>query len=337
MKTILITILTLFTAVGVHAAGVTGSLYELSNETALAYSKNFDYDSNDINARKISAQVTYTSATLAAATFTDGQTSSGTLTVLSTTSLLGTRISVNGVYFSFGRVAGYPNDTLVAVGANVDASAANLANKIGAHPSLSAIISTSVTAGQIDLVSKLADGIDYPITTSKPLVVSKGGDMDGGIAATVAISDVITIAATSFTTGLKVALTGSNLPTGLTATDYWVIKLTDNTIKLASSKANALLGTPVNITAVTVDASANTYTLTPAAITGTPSFKWQVSNDGIGWADLNTSSVTMSAYTLGGLTSIWDMVEFNHRWLRLNVTGPTTGGILLRTTLNRKD
>lgn len=336
MKTILITILTLFTAVGVHAAGVTGSLYELSNETALAYNKTFDYDSNDINARKISAQVTYTSATLAAATFTDGQTSSGTLTVLSTTSLLGTRISVNGVYFSFGRVYGYPNDILVSVGESVTASAYNLSAAIDAS-SLNTIIDSTNTAGQIDLVSKLADGIDYPITTSKPIVVSKGGDMDGGIAATVAISDVITIAATSFTTGLKVALTGSNLPTGLTATDYWVIKLTDNTIKLASSKANALLGTPVNITAVTVDASANTYTLTPAAITGTPSFKWQVSNDGIGWADLNTSSVSMTSYTLGGLTSIWDMVEFNHRWLRLNVTGPTTGGIYLKSTLNRKD
>src|ERR1700754_2492449 len=61
-------------------------------------------------------------------------------------------------------------------------------------------------------------------------------------------ADTITITAHGFFTGLKVALTGTNLPGGLSATNYWVIVVDANTIKLASSLANANAGTPVDIT-----------------------------------------------------------------------------------------
>lgn len=337
MKTIIAIILNLGLCVSAMAQ-VTGSLYTLADETALAYSTNFDYDANDINVRKLSAQVTYTSATIAAETFTDGAQSSGTITILSTTSLNGTVIGINGSYFSFGRVADYPTATLVAVGADTTVSAYNLSVKIDAHATIGSIIDSTNTLNVIALLSEAADGIEYPLTTSKPTVVAvSSAVMVDGAAATVSTNDSITIPNTAFTTGLKVALTGTGLPSGLSATDYYVAKIDANTIKLSSTQAQAIAGTYVDITAVNLDQTAATYTLTPAAISGTPSFKWQASNDGSGWADLNTSSVTMSAYTLGGLTSLWDFTEFNHRWLRLNVTGPTTGGILLKATLNRKD
>jgi hypothetical protein len=42
---------------------------------------------------------------------------------------------------------------------------------------------------------------------------------------------------------------GGDLPTGLAlVTDYWIIRVDDDTIKLASSSANALANTPINLT-----------------------------------------------------------------------------------------
>lgn len=337
MKTIIAIILNLGLCVSAIAQ-VTGSLHTLADETALAYSTNFDYDANDINVRRLSAQVTYTSATIAAATFTDGSQSSGTITILSTTSLNGTVIGINGSYFSFGRVADYPTATLVAVGADTTASAYNLSAKIDAHATIGAIIDSTNTLNVIALLSEAADGVEYPLTTSKPTVVAvSSAVMADGVAATVFVDDTITIKDTDFTLGLPVLLTGSDLPSGLTAdTTYYVYKVDDDTIKLSSSSAEALAGTTVNITAVDLDQTAATYTLTPLPIDGAPGFAWQKSNDGIGWADIDTSSVTMS-YAAGGTHAFWDFDNYNFRWLRLNVTGPDAGGVMLKAVLNKKD
>ena len=336
MKTILAIILNLGLVTASFA--VNGTPEILADETALAYSTNFDYEANDINTGRLSAQVTYTSATIAAATFTDGAQSSGTITILSTTSLNGTVIGINGSYFSFGRVAAYPTATLVAVGADTTVSAYNLSAKIDAHATIGSIIDSTNTANVIALLSEAADGVEYPLTTSKPTVVAvSSAVMVDGVAATVsAATDAITIANTAFTTGLKVALTGTGLPSGLSATDYYVARIDANTIKLSSTQAQAIAGTYVDITDVDLDQTAATYTLTPAAISGTPSFKWQKSNDGIGWADIDTSSVTMS-YVAGGTHEFWDFDNYNFRWLRLNVTGPDAGGVQIKAILNRKE
>lgn len=61
-------------------------------------------------------------------------------------------------------------------------------------------------------------------------------------------------------TGTRVRLTTTTtLPAGLaTATDYYVIKVSDTTFKLATSYANAIAGTQINIT----DAGTGTHTVT---------------------------------------------------------------------------
>lgn len=113
-------------------------------------------------------------------------------------------------------------------------------------------------------------------------------DVDVPAADTFADSDVdtdedtITLSAHDFTTGLKVALTTDGvLPTGLSATNYYVIVVDANTIQLASSLSNALAGTAEDITAA---AGGGTHTLTPAAIAG-GSIKLQKSNDNSNWSD----------------------------------------------------
>jgi microcystin-dependent protein len=76
-------------------------------------------------------------------------------------------------------------------------------------------------------------------------------------------TDQITVASNDWLhTGQAVALSGSSLPTGLSAGTYYVIRVSATAIKLAASLANAQNGTAVDITA---DGSGNctlTQTLT---------------------------------------------------------------------------
>lgn len=98
------------------------------------------------------------------------------------------------------------------------------------------------------------------------------------IAANVSVADnTITIASNGFYTGLKVALTGTGLPTGLSATNYYIVLVDQNTIKLATSQANAIAGTVVDITGQGTTSDA---LLTPgAAASLSGSVSVQVSND----------------------------------------------------------
>lgn len=97
-------------------------------------------------------------------------------------------------------------------------------------------------------------------------------------------TDVITITAHGFTTGLKGQFTSTGtLPAGLElATDYFMIVVSANTIKVASSLANALAGTAVDITDAGTAAATNTFT--PTALAGA-NVKLQKSNDGTNWSD----------------------------------------------------
>jgi microcystin-dependent protein len=76
-------------------------------------------------------------------------------------------------------------------------------------------------------------------------------------------TDEITVASNTYLqTGQAVALTGSSLPTGLSATTYYVIRVSATVIQLATTLANALAGTPVNITADGSGTCTLTLTLT---------------------------------------------------------------------------
>jgi hypothetical protein len=125
-------------------------------------------------------------------------------------------------------------------------------------------------------------------------------------------TDLITIASHGYATGLKVAATtGGTLPAGLSATNYWVIKVSANTIKLASSAANALAGTVVDITAA---AGGGTHTLTPASITG-GAWKIQVSMDNTTYVDLVTHDLLPISANITATAAWywdWDKPAFNY-------------------------
>ncbi len=132
----------------------------------------------------------------------------------------------------------------------------------------------------------------------------------------------ITITAHGYATGLKVALSGTNLPTGLSATNYWIIVNSVDSVSLASSLANAVAGTKVAITAAGTTADA---ALTPALLVTTGQvIKLQQSNDGSNWFDVSGLTVTVTA---AGDT-LWLVTAPPTYWHRIVVT-PTTGAITL--------
>ncbi len=136
---------------------------------------------------------------------------------------------------------------------------------------------------------------------------------------TVNPANTITIVAHGFNTGLKVALAGTNLPTGLSATNYWVIVIDDDTISLASSLANAQAGTAVHITGAGTTSDA---TLTPASLSQV--VKLQQSNDGVTYFDVSGLTVTIT----GAGNTLWLVTAPPTKWHKILVT-PATGAMTL--------
>jgi len=102
-------------------------------------------------------------------------------------------------------------------------------------------------------------------------------------------TDTFTKTAHGYFTGTKGQFTTSSaLPTGLsTSTNYYVIVVDANNFKVASSLANALAGTAIDIT----DVGTGNQTFTPTALSGV-SYKLQFSNDYDVWVDINGAQQT---------------------------------------------
>ena len=128
-------------------------------------------------------------------------------------------------------------------------------------------------------------GVVYQIVNSAPAAGAFVASSD----------DTLTDAAHGFLTGLKgQASTTTTLPAGLSlTTDYFVIYVSSGVYKLATTLANAIAGTAIDIT----DAGTGTHTFTPTALAGA-SIKLQCgSKDGLAFADIpitGTADVTKS-------------------------------------------
>ncbi len=101
--------------------------------------------------------------------------------------------------------------------------------------------------------------------------------------------------------------TTGTLPTGLaTTTDYYVIKLTDNTISVATSYANAVAGTAVSITTGTGSGTHTLVTLLPRYTSGAgvQAFMWanNATPLGAGTPNLSLPSYTNAAQSTGRAT-----------------------------------
>lgn len=153
-------------------------------------------------------------------------------------------------------------------------------------------------------------------------------------------STVIT-STNSFTLALPILYTQTGTAVGglSTGTTYYVgapagqVAL-NKTFKLATSQANALAGSFITITSST---SSGSYNFAPLPYTGTPSFKFQVSNDGANWNDIAVSSVTILSPSNPPAISAWDIGLNDFSFVRASVVGPTTGGLNLVIWANGKN
>lgn len=160
---------------------------------------------------------------------------------------------------------------------------------------------------------KAADGI-------AAATVLAGVQTTGGVASTVNVTaNTISITAHGLTTGLKGQLTSTGtLPAGLTtATDYFVISVDANTIKLASSLANALVPTAIDITDQGTNAA--THTFTPTAVAGglvgiQKSNNYDPSSNPTGTWEFVSSAVTADG-------SVWiKEVDPDYTWARTAIS-----------------
>lgn len=111
----------------------------------------------------------------------------------------------------------------------------------------------------------------------------------------VAATDLCTAASSGLLRGLKgQGTTTTTLPAGLsTSTDYFVIYVSSTTFKLATTYANAIAGTAIDIT----DTGTGTHTFTPTTLAGGTAIL-QGSLDGTNWYDVGSSQNVTAAGTL---------------------------------------
>jgi hypothetical protein len=324
----------------------------LANETALAYDKHYTYDLSQYGIDKISAIVEYGSATvITAQTFTDGSVSTATIQLpnyLSTTTVRGLRIVIDDVCLAFGTKKDMPSQSCVAVATKytpigMEGCHDNMIIAINTHPILSKIITASACGSVGSLVSpfcltsKYGDGKPYSIVVDKPFIADK--HMFGGVATTWNVStDKITIQSHNYDTGLPLLLTGRDTIGGLMPNaTYYAIKTDENNIKLATSKIDAIAGTAIDLYFPPMYTSNSwTHTLTPLAVSGTPSFKWRFSNDATNFFDVNITSITMNNYTYPYASVAYDFDVINYRYIDLDVIAPTDGGVFLKSIVYGK-
>lgn len=222
-------------------------------------------------------------------------------------------------------------------GGSATASALSIAAAINANATLNTVMVATNVAGVVYATTTVTGtSANFPIV-SGTTALTVSGFSGGGPSSINLTNDTISVANDGLTTALPVLYTKSagTDPTPLVAgTTYYPIIVDKNTFQLAATSTGAIAGVPINITAQTA-AGGGSFLLSPLALTGTASFKWQESNDDANWVDVGVSSITFaSPYT--STTTFWDFGTVNMRWLRFKATGSTSGGVAVAVKANGK-
>ena len=223
-------------------------------------------------------------------------------------------------------------------GSTSSATAKSISDAIMGNGTLNAVMVSTWNASGIVAATSTITGTaaNFPLS-SLTSALTTSGFSGGGPSSIDLAAGLIAVASSSPTTALPVLFTKSagTAPTPLVVgTTYYPIVVNANAFQLSDTSTGAIAGLALDITAQTA-AGGGSFLLSPLTISGTPGFKWQESNDGSNFVDVNVSSVTFaSPYTAA--TTFWDFGQVNMRWLRLKFTGPTTGGVAIAVKPNGK-
>lgn len=114
-------------------------------------------------------------------------------------------------------------------------------------------------------------------------------------------TDIATKSTHGFKTGLAVTVSSDNaLPTGLSAsTTYYISVLSANTFYFSTTYANALAGTPIDVS----DDGTGTHTVTPTTFAGTLKLQYADLSQANTWFDVPNQTKTITADG----NSIWEI------------------------------
>ena len=324
-------------------AGQDGYEGYLLNTTGLPYSNTYVLDLTIYSGSRASAEVYFEPMSPSAPDFTDGSQSTGSITISSNTALLGQTITIGGVVFTGG--------VSFSTGASNTVAATNLATAINASSlglkaqGIAAVVtSTSILNGS---------AYNYAVTASSPTasVINNNPMVNGSNPGDTLGSQVFNQGSV---TGLTLALPvsygygNSNAVGGLTqGTTYYAVPLNANSFYLArcSSCAYNQLGGAnyITVTSTTSQITAQTHTLNPVAISGTPTFQWQSSDDDVNWtATIFSTSTALPIAQAPNISSavattyFYDFGYTNYRYLRLNIVGPTNGAMIYEVPVRIK-
>lgn len=225
-------------------------------------------------------------------------------------------------------------------------TAASVATAVKAGFNALSGFSSVVTASDAAADGHLANTAYWPGVVTAPSVHNKGDTGAGsvtvvrtttGTASAVApTGNTVTIANHGFTTGLKVInSSSSSLPTGLSGSAEYVIVVDSNTVKFATSQANALAGTAIAITGPGV----GTQTVTPQALVGTlvvqksndvPAYPGQTQT----WFTITTPSSAASQNVSATTLNYYD-TAVGYPYMRFLLT-ITSGAASVALTINGK-
>jgi len=189
------------------------------------------------------------------------------------------------------------------------------------------------TQTQTEIITT-TNGVSFDIGRIDNFSIQVVADVNTPAALAFATSDVnttddeITEVAHGFTTGLKgQTSTTTTLPAGLsTSTDYFVIVIDVDTYQLATSLANSLAGTQIDIT----DQGTGTHTFTPTSVAGA-TVTLQKSNDDSNW----TNQASATSITTDG--SYWfEVVDATYRYIRV-IYAITAGRMTVDAKILSKD
>ena len=183
------------------------------------------------------------------------------------------------------------------------------------------------------------------LVSSNPTTGTAVGTFAGGLNAAWTINtSAIALPGNNFGLGQGVFLTTSSA-VGLSpltwGTTVYIITnsaLGTGNVELATSLANALAGTAIVLTSSGTPTTQDKFTLNPssAAISGTPSMQWVVSNDNTHWLPYTTTpfnitipSVSYGVYYSTGTVNNFDFGHMDYSYLGISVNAPTTGAINL--------
>ena len=249
----------------------------------------------DVNATDNGTVITITVVTAGTAMNSATVTGTGTFSALSITFSGGINaavVTVDGTALTEGVdwTAETSNDvTADNLAVAIDAIAAVTA----ANPAAAIITVRGASVGTAGNVTTTVTGTGVTVQQA-----TLTGGVNSDVVGTPAFS--ITETAHGYSTGLKVnydVVGGTTIDNLVNNTDYFIIKVDANTVQLATSLANAIAGTEIEINNADNAVGGGSFTLTPEAITAT--IRPFGSNDGVNFVALaSATNITATSNTM---------------------------------------